>query len=290
MVAVVNQKGGVGKTTTAVNLAAALEESGHPTLLIDLDPQANASLALGFDRGSGLTAYDCLVGDTPMSAAVRTTGPSGLSYVPSSVDLAAAEIELVDVVGRERRLVDALTELLPDPRAEPVPESAPATTPPEFVVVDCPPSLGLLTVNALAAATDLVVPVQPEFYALDGLGQLTHTVGLIRRGLNARLRISMVCITMIDSRIEAQRHAADELRAHLGALVARTVIPRDNGLSLAPGAGTTALTMLPDSPGARAYRLLMNDLLVAVGTPDPDELGALSELVEEAGRGRRRSV
>lgn len=281
MVAVVNQKGGVGKTTTAVNLAAALAEAGHPTLLIDLDPQANASLALGFDRGSGLTAYDCLVGDTPMSAAVRTTGTVGLRYVPSSVDLAAAEIELVDVLGRERRLFDSLNAFLGD---------SAATTTPEFVVVDCPPSLGLLTVNALAAATDLVVPVQPEFYALDGLGQLTHTVGLIRRGLNERLRISLVCITMIDSRIEAQQHAADELRAHLGNLVARTVIPRDNGLSLAPGAGTTALTMLPDSPGSRAYRRLMEDLIAAVRNPEPGGLAAVARAVDETGRGRRRSA
>ncbi len=281
VVAVVNQKGGVGKTTTAVNLAAALAEAGHPTLLIDLDPQANASLALGFDRGSGLTAYDCLVGDTPMSAAVRTTGTVGLRYVPSSVDLAAAEIELVDVLGRERRLFDSLNAFLGD---------SAATTTPEFVVVDCPPSLGLLTVNALAAATDLVVPVQPEFYALDGLGQLTHTVGLIRRGLNERLRISLVCITMIDSRIEAQQHAADELRAHLGNLVARTVIPRDNGLSLAPGAGTTALTMLPDSPGSRAYRRLMEDLIAAVRNPEPGGLAAVARAVDETGRGRRRSA
>jgi len=278
VVAVVNQKGGVGKTTTAVNLAAALAEAGHPTLLIDLDPQANASLALGFDRGSGLTAYDCLVGDTPMSAAVRTTGTVGLRYVPSSVDLAAAEIELVDVLGRERRLFDSLNAFLGD---------SAATTTPEFVVVDCPPSLGLLTVNALAAATDLVVPVQPEFYALDGLGQLTHTVGLIRRGLNERLRISLVCITMLDSRIEAQQHAADELRAHLGTLVARTVIPRDNGLSLAPGAGMTALTMLPDSPGSRAYRRLMEDLIAAVRNPEPGGLDVASLVAEEAGPGQR---
>ncbi|MDP3971770.1 MAG: AAA family ATPase [Candidatus Nanopelagicales bacterium] len=255
IVAVVNQKGGVGKTTTAVNIAAALAEAGHQTLLIDLDPQANASLALGFNRGSGLTGYDCLIGDVPMSSIVRPTGTPTLSFVPSSVDLAASEIELVDVDGRERRLADSLDDYLS--------ESGDL----EFVVIDCPPSLGLLTVNALAAATDLVVPVQPEFYALDGLSQLTHTVGLVRQGLNARLRISLVCITMIDSRIAAQQHSADELRAHLGSLVARTTIPRDDGLSVAPGVGATALKMLPDSPGARAYRDLMIDLLDAVDSP-----------------------
>lgn len=250
VIAVVNQKGGVGKTTTAVNVAAALAQLGHRSLLIDLDPQANASLACGHLRaGESATTYDCIVGEDSFAAAERDSGVSRLSYIPASVDLAAAEIELVDVPERESRLRRRLDEYLQ------------IEDPPEFVVMDCPPSLGLLTVNALVAADEIIVPIQAEFYALDGFGQLAHTVSLVRAALNRELRISLVCLTMVDSDVASQAQVADEVRSYLGDTVARTAIPRDEQLSLAPGTGRSGLTHAPESPGALAYEQLAVEVL-----------------------------
>lgn len=250
VIAIVNQKGGVGKTTTTVNLAAALAEKGSSTLLIDLDPQSNASLAFGHRRDCEVpTVYDCLVAGEPLATAVHAGGCAALSYVPAAVDLAAAEIELVDVRERESRLRTLVSTHLA------------ASTRPDFVVMDCPPSLGLLTVNALVAANEIIVPIQPEFYALDGFGQLAHTVDLIKAALNPELRISLVCLTMVDDRVPSQLHAVDEVRAFLGETVARIVIPRDEELSVAPGAGRNALIHSPDSRGAMAYRALAAEVL-----------------------------
>lgn len=250
VIAVANQKGGVGKTTTTVNLAAALAEQGHRTILIDVDPQSNASLALGHRREcEAPTTYDCLVGDEPLLAAIHDSSMALLRYVPAAVDLAAAEIELVAVTDRESRLRRSLTDYL---AAEPAPE---------FVVLDCPPSLGLLTVNALVAAEEVIVPIQPEFYAMDGFGQLAHTVNLIQAALNPELRITLACLTKVDDRVPSQLYAVDEVRSYLGDAVARTVIPRDEELSLAPGTGRNALLYAPDSRGTAAYRALASEVV-----------------------------
>ena len=250
VIAVANQKGGVGKTTTTVNLAAALAEQGQRTLLIDLDPQSNASLAFGHRRQcQAPTTYDCLVGDDPISTAIHDSGAALLTYIPAAVDLAAAEIELVAVPDRESRLRRRLADYLA------------ADMPLDFVVVDCPPSLGLLTVNALVAADEIIVPIRPEFYALDGFGQLVQTVTLIQAALNPDLGICLVCLTMVDDDVPSKAQAVDEVRSYLGDAVARTVIPRDEQLSLAPGAGHNALLHAPRSRGALAYRALASEVL-----------------------------
>lgn len=250
VIAVANQKGGVGKTTTTVNLAAALAERGRNTLLIDLDAQANASLAFGHRRECDApTTYDCLVGDDPLKAAIHDSDTESLRYVPAAVDLAAAEIELVELPDRESRLRRALAHYVPDDPSL------------DFILIDCPPSLGLLTVNALVAADEIIVPIQPEFYALDGFGQLTQTVTLIQAALNPQLRVSLVCLTMVDNEVPSQTQAVDEVRSYLGDAVARTVIPRDEQLSIAPAAGRNALINAPDSRGAAAYRALAAEVL-----------------------------
>ena len=247
---VANQKGGVGKTTTAINLGTALAAVGKPTLVIDLDPQGNASTGLGiYQADRKLTSYDVLLGGTPIRDAVTPTRIPGLSIVPSTLDLSGAELELVGVAGRNFRLRDALEEL------------SNKGTEFEYVLIDCPPSLGILTVNAMAAADAAVVPLQCEFFALEGLSQLLKTLELVRAGLNPRLEIQGVILTMFDKRNNLSEQVAEDVRAHLGDKVYQTVIPRNVRISEAPSHGLPALVYDLRCPGSQAYIKLAGELI-----------------------------
>ena len=242
IVCVANQKGGVAKTTTTVNLGAGLALRGHPVLIIDLDPQANASTGLGVDRDSvDKSTYDLLSKELSLREVIQPTAIKGLDLVPSSLDLAGAEVELVNSMAREKKLAEALEDVTDDY---------------EVILLDCPPSLGLLTVNALSAAHDLIVPVQCEYYALEGLGQLIGTAERVRKSLNADLRIAGFLLTMYDGRTKLAGQVADEVRTHFGELVFDTIIPRSVRLSEAPSFGEPVLTLDASSRGSVAYRLL----------------------------------
>ena len=246
VICVANQKGGVAKTTTSVNLAAALAMRGHRVLVVDVDPQGNATTGLGIERGAvEVSSYDLLLGDRNVADAARPTTIEGLDCVPATLDLAGAEVELVGSLAREHKLSEALAAVTADYR---------------FVFLDCPPSLGLLTVNALVAARDLLVPVQCEYYALEGLGQLLNTAERVRSALNRELRISGMLLTMYDARTKLSSQVADEVRAHFGDFVYRTVIPRSVRLSEAPSFGEPVLTLDPSSRGAISYKLLAAEL------------------------------
>jgi chromosome partitioning protein len=246
LVCVANQKGGVAKTTTTVNVAAALALRGHRILVVDVDPQANATTGLGLDhRTVGASTYDLLVGKAPAAEVIVATGIPNLLCVPSNLDLAGAEIELAGAMARERRLAEALEPVAGDYG---------------LVFLDCPPSLGLLTINALAAAADLLVPVQCEYYALEGLGQLLATAERVRRSLNPDLRVAGFVITMYDGRTNLSSQVTDEVRTHFGSLVYETVIPRSVRLSEAPSFGETVMTLDPASRGAIAYGLLAEEV------------------------------
>jgi chromosome partitioning protein len=234
--ALANQKGGVGKTTTAINLAACLAEAGQRALVIDLDPQANATSGLGA-RANGVSSYDLLDG-APLAELTRPTRFPNLDLVPAKPDLAGAVVELARRDDADRYLADAL---------------AGATDAWDFVFLDCPPSLGPLTVNALAAADRVLVPVQAEYYALEGLAQLVESVELIRVRLNPRLRIGGVLLTMVDGRTRLAAEVSDEVRRHFGELVFSTVVPRSVRLAEAPSHGLPAIAYDRRSPGADAY-------------------------------------
>jgi chromosome partitioning protein len=239
---VANQKGGVGKTTTSVNLAAGLALRGHTVLVVDVDPQSNATTGLGVDhRSLERSTYDALLGEIPLYDVVRESAIEGLHLAPATPDLAGAEIELVGAIARERKLAEALDGVRADYDA---------------VVVDCPPSLGLLTINALAAAQDLIVPVQCEYYALEGLGQLLATAERVRRSINGALRIGGLLLTMYDARTKLAEQVAEEIREHFPELTFKTVIPRSVRLSEAPSFGEPVLTLDPSARGSIAYRLL----------------------------------
>ncbi len=261
IVAVANQKGGVGKTTTTVNVAAAHGRLGLKTLVVDIDPQGNATQAMGIRRsGDGVTIYDVLLDDTPAIEAIQPTNDAGVWCIPASVDLAGAEVELVGLPNRESQLARALDALVESTRSHANSDQIEAIQPFDVVLIDCPPSLGLLTINALAAARELFVPLQAEFYALDGVGQLVRTVELMRSALNPDLRISCVALTMVDNGDPSQQFVVEEARAFFGDNLARTMIPRDPALSAAPSEGKTGLNYAPASPGAVAYRELANEL------------------------------
>ena len=240
---VANQKGGVGKTTSAVNLAAALTSYGMRVLVIDLDPQGNASTALGVEHASGTASvYEALLGEISLAkAAVPSTQSPDLLCVPATIDLAGAEIELVSLVAREARLKQALNDAVLDELDV------------DYVLVDCPPSLGLLTVNALVAAAEVLIPIQCEYYALEGLGQLLSNIELVRAHLNRSLHVSTILLTMYDGRTKLADQVTNEVRRHFGGRVLRTVIPRSVKVSEAPGFGQTVLAYDPGSRGARSY-------------------------------------
>jgi chromosome partitioning protein len=246
---VANQKGGVGKTTTTVNLAAALAQVGQRVLVIDLDPQGNASTALNVDHHRGvLSSYEVLVEGAGLEDVVtKATDLPGVHVVPATIDLAGAEIELVSVVARESRLDKAIRG---DPR---VGGGEAGEERYDFVLVDCPPSLGLLTLNALVAGVEMLIPIQAEYYALEGLGQLLETVEMVRQHLNPRLAVSTILVTMYDARTRLAAGVAQELRGHFGGQVLRTSIPRSVRVSEAPSYGQTVMTYDPGSPGALSY-------------------------------------
>ncbi len=250
-IAVANQKGGVGKTTTAVNLGACLAELDYRVLIVDLDPQGNATTGLGLNpRELDASMYDVILNDVAIEDCVEPSAVRNLFVAPASLDLAGAEIELVPAFSRELRLRRAL---------EPVTDDY------DFVLIDCPPSLGLLTINGLAAATEVLVPIQCEYYALEGLGQLLRNVGLVQRNLNPRLELRTIVLVMYDARTKLSDQVVREVRDHFGDTVCRIVIPRTVRLSEAPSYGQPIVAFDPTSRGAIAYRELAKE--VSGGAP-----------------------
>ncbi len=241
MLTIANQKGGVGKTTTAVNLAAALAIQGLSVLVVDLDPQGNASTALSVAHHSGVpSSYEVLIGEVSATEAIQQSPHNErLFCIPATIDLAGAEIELVSMVAREGRLKTALAKL--------------DEIDVDFILIDCPPSLGLLTVNALVAATEVLIPIQCEYYALEGVGQLLRNIELVQAHLNPALHVSTVILTMYDGRTKLADQVAEEVRKHFGDAVLRAVIPRSVKVSEAPGYGMTVLDYDPGSRGAMSY-------------------------------------
>jgi chromosome partitioning protein len=242
MVAIANQKGGVGKTTTAVNLGACLAELGYRVLVVDLDPQGNASTGLGINiRDLQASMYDVILNDLPIEDCVEATAVRNLFCAPAALDLAGAEIELVPAFSREMRLRRALDSVRDDY---------------DYVLIDCPPSLGLLTVNGLAAASEVIVPIQCEYYALEGLGQLLRNVQLVQRNLNPRLELSAMVLVMYDARTKLADQVVHEVRDHFGDKVCNSIVPRTVRLSEAPSFGQPIITFDPTSRGSIAYRSL----------------------------------
>lgn len=245
--AVANQKGGVGKTTTTVNLGACFAELGQRVLIVDLDPQANASTGLGLNpRQLDYSLYDVLLQGVPMEDVIEPTSVKQLYVAPASLDLAGAEIELVPAFSRETKLKEAIASVADDY---------------DIVLIDCPPSLGLLTINGLTAATEVLVPIQTEYYALEGLGQLIRNVDLVTRNLNPDLQLSTIVLVMFDARTKLSGQVADEVREHFGDKVMRHVIPRTVRLSEAPSFGQPITTFDPLSRGAIAYTDLAKEIL-----------------------------
>jgi chromosome partitioning protein len=251
VLAIANQKGGVGKTTTAVNLGAALAELGYRVLVVDLDPQGNATTGLGINpRNLETSVYDVVMHDAPLEDCVEATSVRNLFVAPATIDLAGAEIELVPAFSRELKLRRAI-----ETGADEF----------DFTLIDCPPSLGLLTVNGLAAAHEVVVPIQCEYYALEGLGQLLRNVALVQANLNPGLEVSTIILTMYDARTKLAEQVAGEVRRHFGAKVCRNIVPRTVRLSEAPSFGQPIIVFDPSSRGAIAYRELAKE--VSGGAP-----------------------
>jgi len=249
VICIANQKGGVGKTTTAVNLGACLAVAGHSVLLVDIDPQGSASSGLGVRAPDGSpTAYDVMMGERAAEEAIRVQNPESLHLLPAHRDLVGAELELVSALGREFRLAEALKSVRDRY---------------EVILVDCPPSLGLLTVNGLTAADEVIIPLQCEYYALEGLSSLMETVNLIRKRLNPKLALAGILLTMFDTRNSLSHQVADEVRRHFPSQVYQTVIPRNVRISESPSHGLPVVMYDPASRGAQAYTELAREIMQA---------------------------
>ena len=267
VIAVANQKGGVGKTTTTVNIAAALSLSGKSVLVVYLDPQGNASTALGIEHTEGTpNVYEVLTGEQSLDTIVRECPDiSGLSGAPATIDLAGAEIELVGGDGREYRLRRAIDGYLATLHA--------GGSTCDYVLIDCPPSLGLLTLNGLVAAREVLLPIQCEYYALEGLSQLLRTVDMVSSHLNPDLRVSAIVLTMYDGRTRLASQVVHEVRTHFGERVLDTVVPRSVRVSEAPSYGQTVLTYDANSPGSLAYREVAEQLDAIAGEVGDNTIG-----------------
>lgn len=260
--AIANQKGGVGKTTTTVNLAAALGLYGMKVLVIDLDPQGNASTALGAEHRAGtLSSYELIMGECAVADCIQqSTAGENVYVIPATIDLAGSEIELVSMVAREHRLRDAVNDPAIDEREI------------DFIFIDCPPSLGLLTINAMVAAKEILLPIQCEYYALEGVGQLLNNINLIKAHLNEELTLSTILLTMFDGRTRLADQVSQEVRGHFKEAVLKTVIPRSVKVSEAPGFGQTVIQFDPGSAGAKTYLEAAKELILR-STPEGEDHG-----------------
>ncbi len=246
IIAVVNQKGGVGKTTTAVNVSTVLAKKGKKVLLIDSDPQGNATSGLGIDKNTEKSIYDVIINDVEINEAIIKSPIKNLFVCPSNINLAGAEVELVPMMAREQKLKEKLIKIENDFH---------------YIIIDCPPSLGLLTLNAFTAANSLLIPIQCEYYALEGVGQLINTVNLVRKQLNKSLYIEGVVLTMNDARTNLSNQVIKEVRTYFKDNVYKTIIPRNVKLSEAPSYGMPITVYAPKSKGARCYEKLTNEIL-----------------------------
>ena len=246
IIAIVNQKGGVGKTTTAVNVSAVLAKKGKKVLLIDADPQGNATSGLGIDKNVNKSIYDVIINDVKISECIVKSPVNNLSVCPSNINLAGAEVELVPMMAREQRLKEKIEEVESDFH---------------YIIIDCPPSLGLLTINAFVASNSLLIPIQCEYYALEGVGQLMNTINLVRKGLNKSLYIEGVILTMSDARTNLSNQVIEEVKKYFKDNVYKTVIPRNVKLSEAPSFGMPITVYAPKSKGARCYEKLTNEII-----------------------------